>query len=116
MDPDVSVPQGMIQSFYDAPGGFKEEMEEVAWALGMEYSYRNLFFLRTGFFHESPYKGNRQYFTFGAGIKYNIFDIDISYLFTINQYHPLANTLRFTLSFDFASFNKEEIKNQGRLR
>ena len=116
MDPDVSVPQGMIQSFYDAPGGFKEEMEEVAWALGMEYRYRNLFFLRTGFFHESPYKGNRQYFTFGAGIKYNIFDIDISYLFTINQYHPLANTLRFTLSFDFASFNKEEIKNQGRLR
>lgn len=116
MDPDVSVPQGMIQSFYDAPGGFKEEMEEVAWALGLEYGYRNLFFIRGGFFHESQYKGNRQYFTVGAGLKYNIFDIDISYLFTLNQYHPLANTLRFTLSFDFASFNKEQIKKQGKLR
>ena len=128
-NPDVSVPQGLIQSFYDAPGSachrydkygiyspFGEEMAEIAWALGAEYSYRNLFFLRAGYFHESKYKGNRQFMTLGVGFKYNIFNIDVSYLFTTNgQNNPLANTLRFTLSFDFASFNKSEIKNQGKL-
>ncbi len=116
-NPDVSVPQGLIQSFYDAPGGFREEMQEIAWALGAEYSYRNLFFFRAGYFHESKYKGNRQFMTLGVGLKYNIFNIDVSYLFATNgQTNPLANTLRFTLSFDFASFNKGEIKNQGKLR
>lgn len=125
-NPDVSVPQGMIQSFYDAPGighngqnasVFREEMAEIAWAIGAEYSYRDLFFVRAGYFHENKYKGNRQFLTVGAGIRYNIFTIDVAYLFTTNgQNHPLANTLRFTLSFDFASFNKEEIKQQGRLR
>lgn len=115
-DPDVSVPQGIFQSFVDAPGGFKEEMQEYAWALALEYGYRDLFFVRTGFFHESKYKGNRQFFTIGAGVKYNIFNIDVSYLFSLSQHHPLANTLRFTLSFDFKSFNKEDIKNQGRIR
>ncbi len=125
-NPDVSVPQGMIQSFYDAPGighngenasVFREEMAEIAWALGAEYSYRDLFFVRAGYFHENKYKGNRQFLTVGAGIKYNIFTIDVAYLFTTNgQNHPLANTLRFSLTFDFASFNKEEIKQQGRLR
>lgn len=125
-DPDVSVPQGMIQSFYDAPGigqngatgsVFREEMAEIAWALGAEYSYRDLFFVRLGYFHESKYKGNRQFLTIGAGIKYNVFNIDVAYLFTTNgQKHPLSNTLRFTLSFDFTSFNKDEIKQQGRLR
>ncbi len=116
LDPDVSVPQGMIQSFYDAPRGFQEEMEEIIWALGAEYSYRDLFFFRMGYFHESQYKGNRQFLSFGAGVKYNIFNIDVSYLLTTNgQQHPLANTLRFTLSFDFASFNRDEIKRQGKL-
>ncbi len=116
MDPDVSVPQGMIQSFYDAPGGFREELQEIMWAVGVEYSYRNLLFVRAGYFHESQYKGNRQFLTMGVGLKYNIFDIDVSYLFSTNgQNHPLANTLRFTLSFDFTSFNKDEIKRQGRL-
>ena len=124
-DPDVSVPQGMIQSFYDAPGighngvnasVFAEEMAEIIWALGAEYSYRDLFFVRLGYFHESKYKGNRQFLSMGVGLKYNVFNIDVSYLFTTNgQTHPLANTLRFTLSFDFSSFNKEEIKKQGRL-
>lgn len=124
-DPDVSVPQGMIQSFYDAPGighngdkvsVFAEEMAEIIWAIGAEYSYRDLFFVRAGYFHESKYKGNRQFLSMGVGIKYNVFNIDVSYLFTTNgQTHPLANTLRFTLSFDFSSFNKEEIKKQGRL-
>ncbi len=123
MNPDVSVPQGMIQSFYDAPGigykggAFGEEMAEFSWALGAEYSYRDLLFVRAGYFHESQYKGNRQFLTVGAGIKYNIFAIDFAYLFTTNgQQHPLANTLRFTLSFDFASFNKDAIKNQGKLK
>lgn len=116
MNPDVSVPQGMIQSFYDAPLGFKEEMREIMWALGAEYSYRNLFFVRLGYFHESQYKGNRQFLSVGAGIKYSIFGIDVSYLIATKQYHPLANTLRFTLNFDFVSTNKEEIKKQGRLK
>ena len=124
-DPDVSVPQGMIQSFYDAPGighngenasVFAEEMAEIIWAIGAEYSYRDLFFVRAGYFHENKYKGNRQFLSMGVGIKYNVFNIDVSYLVTTNgQNHPLANTLRFTLSFDFSSFNKEEIKKQGRL-
>ena len=115
-DPDVSVPMGMIQSFYDAPGGFREEMREIIWSLGAEYSYRNLFFVRLGYFHESQYKGNRQFLSVGAGIKYSVFGIDVSYLVSTKQYHPLANTLRFTLNFDFVSANKNEIKQQGRLR
>ena len=89
---------------------------EVMWALGLEYSYRNLFFFRTGYFHESPYKGNRQFISLGAGIKYSVFGIDVSYLIATQQYHPLANTLRFTLNFDFVSTNKNELKQQGRLR
>ena len=109
-DPNVSAPLGMIQSFYDAPGGFKEEMQEVMWALGAEYSYRNFVFARLGYFHESQYKGNRQFLSLGAGIKYNIFGFDLSYLIATKQYHPLANTLRFTVSFDFVSANKNEIK------
>ena len=126
-NPDVSVPMGMIQSFYDAPGTawrkgkekvnvFAEEMNEIMWALGAEYSYRNLFFVRIGYFHESQYKGNRQFISVGAGIKYSVFGIDVSYLVATKQYHPLANTLRFTLNFDFVSSNKNEIKQQGRLK
>lgn len=122
-NPDVSVPQGIVQSFYDAPGiGYKagtfgEEMAEINWALGLEYSYRNLFFVRLGYFHENGNKGARQFMTVGAGIKYNIFNIDVAYLFTTNgQNHPLANTLRFTLSFDFVSFNRDAIKTQGKLK
>ncbi|MBQ3751315.1 MAG: type IX secretion system outer membrane channel protein PorV [Bacteroidales bacterium] len=126
-NPDVSVPQGLIQSFYDAPGigygrngnpsVFGEELAEIIWSIGAEYSYRDLFFFRVGYFHENKNKGNRQFLSLGAGIKYNIFNIDVSYLVSTNgMTSPLANTLRFTLSFDFASFNKQEIKNQGKLR
>ena len=115
-NPDVPVLMGMIQSFYDAPGGFKEEMREIMWSLGAEYSYRDLFFVRLGYFHESQYKGNRQFLSVGAGIKYSVFSIDVSYLVATKQYHPLANTLRFSLNFDFVSANKNEIKQQGRLR
>ena len=111
----VSAAQGIFQSFYDAPEGFREEMYEIAWAFGLEYSYNNLLFVRTGGFFESKYKGNRKYLTFGAGLHYNIFQIDISYLFSVsNQHHPLEHTLRFTLSFDLKSFKKDEIKFQDK--
>lgn len=115
-NPDVSVPQGMIQSFYDAPGGFREEMREIMFAVGAEYSYRDLFFFRLGFFHESQYKGNREFVSIGAGLKYTVFGFDVSYLIATKQYHPLANTLRFTLNLDFVSTNKNEIKQQNRFK
>lgn len=114
-DNNVSVAQGIIQSFYDAPNGFKEEMQEINIGIGLEYSYRNLLFVRLGYFYENKHKGNRQFLTIGAGVKYNIIGVDMSYLFTINQHHPLENTLRFTLTFDFVSFDKDDIKKQGKL-
>jgi hypothetical protein len=91
-------------------------MREIMFSCGIEYSYRELFFARLGYFYESPYKGNRQFLTIGAGLSYNIFALDVAYLFTVDQHHPLENTLRFTLSFDFVSFNKNEIKRQNRGR
>lgn len=115
-NPDVSVAQGIFQSFGDAPGGALEEFHEVTWSVGLEYSYRDLLFVRTGYFYEHPTKGNRQFITLGAGIHYSIFGLDVAYLFTVDQHHPLENTLRFTLTFDFASFNKQEIKTQGRVK
>ena len=115
-NPDVSVAQGIFQSFADAPAGSIEEFHEVNWAVGLEYNYRNLLFVRAGYFYEHPTKGNRQFITLGAGIHYSIFGLDVSYLFTVDQHHPLENTLRFTLSFDFKSFNKQEIKTQGRIQ
>ena len=80
----------------------------------MEYSYRKLLFVRAGYFFEHPTKGNRQFITIGAGIHYSIFGLDLAYLFTVDQHHPLENTLRFTLTFDFASFKKDDIRNQGK--
>lgn len=101
MDPNVSVPQGMIQSFYDAPGGFSEEMKEYIWVVGAEYWYDKQFAVRAGYFHESEMKGNRKFFTLGAGLRYNVFGLDFSYLIPTDQQNPLSNTLRFTLTFDF---------------
>lgn len=115
-NPDVSVAQGIFQSFGDAPGGALEEFHEVNWSVGLEYSYRNLLFVRAGYFFEHPTKGNRQFITIGAGIHYSIFGLDLAYLFTVDQHHPLENTLRFTLTFDFASFKKDDIKNQGKVQ
>jgi hypothetical protein len=106
-DANVGVVKGMYQSFYDAPGGFKEEMREYNWSLGAEYWYDKQFALRTGFFHEPMTKGNRKYFTFGAGLRYNVFGLDFTYLVPIGQQHPLQNTLRFSLVFDFDAFGKE---------
>ena len=105
-NPDVSVATAIFQSFYDAPGGAKEEFNEINWAFGMEYWYDKQFAIRAGYFYENPNKGNRQHFTVGAGLKYNVFNLDFSYLFPLQQANPLGNTLRFTMSFDFDAFNK----------
>ena len=103
-DPNVSVPVAIFQSFYDAPGGFKEELREITCSLGAEYWYNDQFALRGGYFYENETKGNRKYFTAGAGFRMNVFSLDISYLMPMAQNHPLARTLRFSLSFDFNSF------------
>jgi hypothetical protein len=102
-DPDVSVPVAIFQSFYDAPGGFKEELQEITYSIGTEYWYNNQFAVRGGYFYENPSKGNRKYFTAGIGLRLNIFTLDFSYLMPLVQNHPLARTLRFSLSFDFDS-------------
>jgi hypothetical protein len=110
-DPDVPLIQGMIQSFYDAPGGFKEELQEINISTGLEYWYDKQFALRTGFFYESPNKGDRKFLTFGAGFRFNVFGLDLSYLVPIENRNPLERTLRFTLIFDldaFASQNEEQ--------
>ena len=102
---DVSVATGMIQSFYDAPGGFSEEMSELILSTGVEYTYNKQFSIRGGYFHESKLKGNRKFFTLGVGLKYNVMGIDISYLIPTIQHHPLENTLRVSLSFNFAGMS-----------
>ena len=107
-DPNVSVPEGMLQSFYDAPGGFREELQEWIVCGGMEYIYRNQFSLRTGYFNEAQNKGNRKYFTVGLGLKLNVFAIDFAYLIpTSGRNNPLANTIRFSLTFLFDKNHKK---------
>lgn len=98
----ISWTSGIFQSFGDAPDGFSEELKEFTWALGAEYWYQDSFALRTGYFNESVEKGARKYLTLGAGFKYNIVKIDVSYLFSASKVrNPLENTLRFSLSFNF---------------
>ena len=93
---------GIFQSFGDAPGGFSEELKEITYSPAVEYLYQDSFALRAGYFHESPIKGARQYFTFGAGFKYNVVKIDVSYLMSTSKVqNPLENTLRFSLTFNF---------------
>jgi hypothetical protein len=104
MDDNVSVITGIFQSFYDAPGGFSEELREISLAFGTEYWYDDTFALRAGYFYEDETKGNRNYFTAGAGLKYNVFQLDFSYLIPTGQKSPLDNTLRFSLFFDFDAF------------
>jgi hypothetical protein len=106
-DPNVSVPAGLFQSFGDAPGGAAEEFAEIQISVGMEYWYQKLFSVRAGYFHEAEVKGNRRYVTLGAGIRYNVFGLDFAYLIPVQQRHPLENTLRFTLTFDFEAFKKQ---------
>ena len=99
---NISWTSGIFQSFGDAPNGFSEEMKEFTWAIGAEYWYQDSFALRTGYFNESIEKGARKYLTLGAGFKYNIVKIDVSYLFSASKVrNPLENTLRFSLSFNF---------------
>lgn len=97
---DVSSISGIFKSFGDAPGGFKEELEEVMWSVGGEYVYNDRFALRAGYHHESENKGNRKYFTVGAGFKMSVFSLDAAYVMATAKTNPLDQTLRFTLSFD----------------
>ena len=97
---DVSSIKGMFDSFSDAPGGFKEEMEEVQWSIGAEYVYHDQFSLRAGYHHESESKGNRKYFTVGGGFRMSVFSLDVGYVISTAQTNPLDQTLRFTLVFD----------------
>ncbi len=112
---DISVPVGMLQSFYDAPGGYKEELHEITYSVGLEYWYSKQFALRAGYFYEHATKGNRKFATVGLGLKLNVFGLDFSYLMpTSGPNHPLANTLRFTLIFDFEGFKEQENKSRNR--
>ena len=97
---DVSPIAGIFQSFSDAPGGLREELQEIYWGVGVEYGYNNQFFLRGGYHYENEYKGNRKYFTIGTGFKMSVFSLDAAYLISTAQSNPLDQTLRFTLSFD----------------
>ena len=108
----MSVVSGIFQSFGDAPGGFNEEMREINFSVGTEYWYDNQFAIRAGYFNEHNTKGGRKFFTFGSGVKYNVFALDFSYLINasraINGNNPLANTMRFTLTFDFGQMQNVE--------
>ena len=97
---DVSSISGIFKSFSDAPNGFKEELQEIQWSVGAEYVYNDKFALRAGYHHESENKGNRKYFTVGAGFRMNVFSLDAGYVIAMAKSNPLDQTLRFTLSFD----------------
>lgn len=97
---NMSPITGIFKSFSDAPGGVSEELKEITWSLGAEYSYNSQFFLRAGYFYENAMKGNRQYFGLGAGFSLNVLRLDASYMLSTAQTSPLDQTLRFTLTFD----------------
>ncbi len=97
---DISAISGIFKSFSDAPGGFKEELQEINWSVGAEYIYHDQFAVRAGYHNESANKGNRKYFTVGAGFKMNVFSLDAAYVIATAKSNPLDQTLRFTLSFD----------------
>ena len=97
---NVSSISGMFKSFSDAPGGFKEELQEINWSVGAEYVYHDKFSLRAGYHHESENKGNRKYFTVGGGFRMNVFSLDVGYVISTAQSNPLDQTLRFSLAFD----------------
>ncbi|HLN20044.1 MAG TPA: type IX secretion system outer membrane channel protein PorV [Bacteroidales bacterium] len=103
-DPNVAVPVAFFTSWFDAPGGIAEEFRELTFSPGVEYWYNDQFAVRGGYFHENQTKGNRKYFTLGAGLRLKAFTLDFSYLMPLAQNHPLAQTLRFSLSFDINSF------------
>ena len=97
---DVSAISGVFKSFGDAPGGFKEELEEIQWSVGAEYVYHDQFSLRAGYHHQAESKGNLKYFTVGGGFRMNVFSLDVGYVISTARSNPLDQTLRFTLAFD----------------
>ena len=97
---DMSSVKGIFKSFNDAPGGFTEELHEINWGAGLEYTYDRRFFLRAGYHYENEFKGDRKYFTFGAGVTLNVFHIDAGYVLSTAQQSALDQTLRFSLGFD----------------
>ncbi len=108
----ISVPKAVFRSFYDAPGGFKEELHELMYSVGLEYWYVNQFALRAGYFDEHGTKGNRKYFTMGIGIKLNVLNFDFAYVVpTAGRQSPLANTLRFSLGFNMANLKGKKKKS-----
>jgi len=99
---DINWVSGIFKSFGDAPGGLKEELQEVTYSLGAEYTYNKAFAFRLGYFNENKLKGARQFFSMGAGFKYSVINVDVSYLFSASKVrNPLENTLRFSLTFNF---------------
>lgn len=113
---NVSPISGIFKSFHDAPNGFKEEMQEIQWSVGLEYAYNNQFFLRAGYHYEHPNKGNRTYYTVGAGFKMNVFSLDAGYVISTAQSNPLDQTLRFSLAFDMDGISDLLGKKSGRRR
>lgn len=107
-DPKRPLLSGIFGSFTDAPNGISEEMQELMYAAGLEYWYNNIFAVRGGYFYEHVDKGNRKYFTVGVGVRYNAFGVDFAYMMPQQQGHPLADTMRFTLLFDFDKKSKKE--------
>jgi hypothetical protein len=107
-DPNVPVAQGIFQSFGDAPGGFKEEMQEFNTSVGLEYWYNNVFAVRTGYFYEPKTKGSRQFFTVGIGVKYSVINIDGSFLIPTLLNNPLQGVYRISLSFEFDPAKKDK--------
>jgi hypothetical protein len=105
---NISVAQALISSWSDAPAGFEEELKEINYSIATEYWYDNQFAIRGGYFHESSTKGNRQFFTVGLGLRYNVFGLDFSYLIPTDQRNPLENTLRFSLLFNFDGLKKDK--------
>lgn len=97
---DISSINGIFKSFSDAPNGFREELQEVRWSAGVEYTYHDQFSLRAGYHHESENKGNLKYFTVGAGFRMSVFSLDAGYVIATAKSNPLDQTLRFTLNFD----------------
>ena len=97
---DVSSISGIFKSFSDAPGGFKEELEEIQWSVGAEYVYHDQFSLRAGYHHQAESKGNLKYFTVGGGFRMSVFSLDVGYVISTARSNPLDQTLRFTLAFD----------------
>ncbi|MDO5446884.1 MAG: type IX secretion system outer membrane channel protein PorV [Prevotellaceae bacterium] len=102
---NISSIKGIFKSFGDAPNGFKEEMEEIQWSIGAEYTYHDQFSIRGGYHHEAENKGNRKYFTIGAGFKMSVFSLDVGYVIATAKSNPLDQTMRFSLAFDMDGIN-----------